>query len=156
VGSTTLIDELIDKEFSNLIATDISEVALNNLEARIGKGNVEIVVDDVINPSLLNNIKPVDLWIDRAVLHFFTEIKDQDTYFSLLKGTVKKNGYVLLAQFNLNGAQKCSGLPIHRYSAKMLADKLGKDFKMIEGFDYTYTMPSGDLRPYVYALFRKV
>ena len=31
---------------------------------------------------MIKNIAPVDLWIDRAVLHFFTEKKKQDIYFA--------------------------------------------------------------------------
>ena len=40
-GSTTLIDELLAIGYSNLIATDISEVALKKLEDRIGVNKVE-------------------------------------------------------------------------------------------------------------------
>ena len=36
-GASTFIDYLIDKGFSNIIATDISEIALNKLKKRLGK-----------------------------------------------------------------------------------------------------------------------
>jgi hypothetical protein len=39
---------------------------------------------------------------------------------------------------------------------KSLADFLGKNFEMKAHFDYTYHMPSGDPRPYVYTLFQKL
>ena len=154
-GSTTLIDELLSKGYSNLIATDLSEVALKRLADRVGEVNVECITDDLTNPSDLKNIVPVDLWIDRAVLHFFTEKNEQDIYFDLLKSKVKSNGFVLLAEYNLNGATVCAGLPIYRYSKEMLIEKLGMDFELIDSFDYTYIMPSGAERPYVYTLFRK-
>jgi cyclopropane fatty-acyl-phospholipid synthase-like methyltransferase len=111
-GSTVLLDELIDQNYTNLIATDISEVALANLEKRVGNQQVKFIVDDLINPIELKSIKPVDLWIDRAVLHFFTNQKDQNTYFNLLKKSIKKDGFVILAQFNKNSAKFCSGLPV--------------------------------------------
>ncbi len=155
-GSTTLIDELIRQEFTNIIATDISKVALKNLENRVDNKNIVFIVDDLLNSEKINTINRVDLWIDRAVLHFFTEEKDQETYFDLLKNTISDNGYVILAQFSLQGATKCSGLDIHRYDQKMLSEKLGKDFQQIEAFHYTYTMPSGDLRDYIYMLFKKI
>ncbi len=154
-GNTTLIDELLAIGYSDLIATDLSEVALNKLENRVGERKVECIVDDLTKPNSLYKISPVDLWIDRAVLHFFTEKKDQDVYFNLLKSSVKINGFVLLSEFNLNGAKVCSGLPVHRYSKDMIANKLGADFELIDSFNHTYIMPSGDERPYVYTLFKK-
>ena len=57
-----------------------------------------------------------------------------DSYFNLLRSIVKENGFVIIAAFNLNGATKCSGLPIHRYDKKMIQEKLGKDFELIESF----------------------
>lgn len=155
-GSTTLIDELLALGYTNLIATDLSEVAIKKLENRIGLGKVECLIDDLTNPVHLNNIAPVDLWIDRAVLHFFTEKKDQDHYFDLLKSKVKNKGFVLLAEFHLNGAATCSGLPVLRYSKEMLAEKLGANFVLMDSFDYKFIMPSGADRPYVYTLFQKI
>jgi len=154
-GSTTLIDALLEKGYSNLIATDISKVALKNLEDRLQSDTVTFMVDDLTNPTDLNTMQPVDLWIDRAVLHFFTEDKDQETYFDLLKKNINSNGFALIAEFSLVGASKCSGLPIHQYSKEMIAEKLGDDFELLTSFDYTYIMPSGAKRPYIYTLFRK-
>lgn len=154
-GITTLIDELLKQGYSNLLATDISAVALNKLKNRIGKKNIECITDDLTNPVSLLKMKPVDLWIDRAVLHFFTGRKDQETYFDLLRSKVKRNGYALFAEFNTNGAKVCSGLPVHRYNEEMLIKRLGTAFELINSFEYTYIMPSGDKRPYIYALFKK-
>lgn len=154
-GSTTLIDKLLELGYTNLIATDISKVALKNLEDRIGSNKVECIVDNLTMPTKLNNIAPVDLWIERAVLHFFTEKQDQDTYFNLLNSKVKSNGFVLIAAFNLNGATRCSGLPVQRYSKEMLVEKLKENFELLESFDYSYIMPSGAERPYIYTLFKK-
>lgn len=157
-GSTTLIDTLLEHGYDNLLATDISDVALQVLQTRIGNlhNKVEWIVDDLTNATLLNDIQPVDLWIDRAVLHFFTEEDDQETYFRLLRNLVHKYGYVILAEFNLESAEKCSGLPVHRYNTEMLQNKLGENFNLITSFDYDYTMPSGDSRTYVYTLFQRV
>jgi Methyltransferase domain len=156
-GSSTLIDELLSLEYSNILATDISEVSLNKLKLRLGNesNKVEWIVDDLTNPTFLNKIKPVDLWIDRAVLHFLIEKDEQNSYFNLLKEKVRKGGFAIFAEYNLEGAANCAGLPVHRYSVEMLAEKLGSDFILIHSFNYVYTMPSGDLRPYVYALFKR-
>jgi hypothetical protein len=154
-GSTTLIDELINLNYSNLIATDISEIALKDLALRVGKENINTIVDDLTKPQLLKHIESVDLWIDRAVLHFFTNPKEQKNYFELLSNTVKSNGYAILAQFNTNSAKFCSGLPVFQYNKELLEKQLGSSFTLIDSFNYTYTMPSGDKREYIYTLFKK-
>lgn len=156
-GATTLIDSLINLGYTNLIANDISGGALDEIKLRLGtqRARVTWIVDDLVQPKELKEITPVKLWIDRAVVHFFTEEKDQDTYFNLLKYKVMSGGYVILAEFNLSGAAKCSGLPVKRYDAKMLGEKLGSDFKLQKTFDHVYTMPNGDMRNYVYTLFKR-
>ena len=96
-GSTTLVDELLKKGYSNIIASDISEIALRKLETRVGNDSVEFIVDDLMNPTQLKTIEQVDIWIDRAVLHFFTKEVEQKMYFDLLKSLVTVNGFVVLA-----------------------------------------------------------
>lgn len=157
-GSTTLIDALVEESYSQLIASDISEVSLDNLKERIKEGSetVTYIVDDLTSPEKLIELEQVDMWIDRAVLHFFVEEKDRETYFNLLKKLVKTGGYVLLAEYNLEGAIKCAGLPVHRYSNPMFEKYVGDAFELVETFNHIYTMPSGDLRPYIYSLFKRV
>ena len=76
-GSTTLIDSLLENGYTNLIANDISGESLNTIKDRIGKKqhSVKWIVDDIINPTELEKIPQVDLWNDRAVLHFFVKRK---------------------------------------------------------------------------------
>jgi len=156
-GASTLIDSLLALDYSNLIANDISSCALNKIKKRIGTKaeQVQWYVEDLINPNDLLDLPQLDLWHDRAVLHFFIDEKEQNTYFNLLKQKVKNKGFVILATFNLQGATTCSGLPVKRYNTKMLQDKLGINFKLIQNFDYIYTMPNGEVRAYVYTLFQR-
>lgn len=156
-GTTTLIDSLLENDYTNLIANDISGKSLDIIKDRIGKKqhSVKWIVDDIINPTELKKIPQVALWNDRAVLHFFVEEKDQDAYFNLLDQKVCKNGYVIFAVFNLEGAKRCSGLPVKRYSVNMLQEKLGSSFILKDSFNYIYTMPNGEDRNYVYTLFQK-
>ena len=157
-GATTLIEALLEQGFENITVNDISSSALNKLKLRLEedeKEKVHWILDDLTTPTILNQLHPVDLWHDRAVLHFFTENEEQHTYFELLKKLVKPNGFVIIAAFNLNGAEKCSGLPVFRYDENMLQEKLGDQFQLVEAFDYTYFMPGGDSREYVYTLFRR-
>ncbi|MFY0673096.1 MAG: class I SAM-dependent methyltransferase [Bacteroidia bacterium] len=154
-GTTTLVDEMLDKGFTNMMATDLSKSALDKLAERVGADKIDCIVDDLAQPSSLKNIEQVDLWIDRAVLHFLTTENGRKAYFDLLKSKVKDGGYVILAQFALNGAEKCSGLPVYRYNAQMMSELLGADFELVNSFDHIYMNPGGAERPYVYALFKK-
>lgn len=157
-GATTLVEQLLNEDYTNIIVNDISSAALielkNNLSTH-NHSNVEFLVDDLTNPSELLRLKNVDLWHDRAVLHFFTEKLQQQAYFELLKKVVKVDGFVILAEFNLEGAQKCSGLPVFNYNDTMLQERLGNNFKLLKSFNYTYTQPSGNTREYIYTLFQR-
>ncbi|CAG0976625.1 demethylmenaquinone methyltransferase / 2-methoxy-6-polyprenyl-1,4-benzoquinol methylase [Methanosarcinales archaeon] len=157
-GASTFIDYLIDQGFKNIIAADISEVALNRLKERLGTEKASLVrwiVDDITQPIHIQNLRDIAVWHDRAVLHFLLEEHQQQMYLSTLKKVIKKGGYVIIAAFSLKGAKKCSGLDVKNYDQNMLAKFLGEDFSRLEFFDYTYYMPSGKPRPYIYALFQK-
>ena len=148
-GATTLINELFNKGYNNIIVNDISSQALTELSNSLNEHknvNIKLIVDDLTNPTELLKLKNVDLWNDRAVLHFFTEESQQTAYFNLLKNAVKKDGYVILAEFNLEGAKKCCGLDVFNYNESMLQDRLGDDFELLKSFNYTYTQPSGNTR----------
>lgn len=157
-GATTLVDELIELGYRNIITNDISSKALEELQLRLGSEQSSLVrwiVDDLTDPDELQSLEKIELWHDRAVLHFFQDIVSQDAYFNLLRKLVSPEGHVIIAAFNLKGAPKCSGLPVFRYNAPMLQEKLGEEFQLKEAFDYSYTMPSGDTREYVYTLFQR-
>ena len=157
-GASTLIDSLIEAGFTNIIASDISETALNKLRERLGKEKAALVkwiVDDITNPIHIQSVGEVDVWHDRAVLHFLVKEDERDAYLATLKKVVKRGGYVLIATFSLNGAKKCSGLDIRNYDENLLAEFLGEEFELIEHFDHMYYMPSGEARPYIYTLFQR-
>jgi hypothetical protein len=156
-GSTTIIDSLLNNGFTNLIANDISSCALKNIKTRIGNQaqKVSFITDDLVNPTLLNDIPQIDIWNDRAVLHFFIDENDQKAYFDLLHKKVKKGGFVILSEFNLEGAKSCSGLPVKRYDKVMLQKQLGNDYELLEHFNHVYIMPNGEKRPYIYTLFQR-
>lgn len=157
-GATSLIEFLLNDGYSNIIVNDIASAALTELKNNLTthhKVKLQFIVDDLINPIELLSLKNVDLWIDRAVLHFFTEPAQQKVYFDLLKKVLKPNGFVLLAEFNLEGAKKCSGLDVCNYNEEMFQERLGDEFKLLKAFNYTYIQPSGNPREFVYTLFQR-
>ena len=156
VGSSCLIDNLVEQGFSNIIANDLSIESLKSLKHKFDKNNkIEFIVDDLLNPSKLNKLKNIDLWNDRAVLHFFLEKEEITAYFNLLKMVLKPKGFVIIAVFAKNGADKCAGLPLKKYDTKMIENQLGNDFELKKSFNYTFINPFGGERPYIYTLFQR-
>lgn len=156
-GASLLIDRLIEGGHRDLIASDISEVALGLLRERLGSaadGRVRFLADDLAHPRLLRDLRGIALWHDRAALHFLTEPADRGAYAETLRRSVRPGGFVVLAAFAPDGATHCSGLPVRRYDADALGDIVGPGFERLESRRHVFTNPSGDPRPYVYALFR--
>lgn len=158
-GVSYLPDNLMKLGFRNLILTDISAVALRKLKDRLNVQSNEVdikyIQDNLGDPKALNSVSNVMLWHDRAVLHFLTDDDQRQNYVRLLRNLVLKKGYVLIAEFSLDGATKCSGLEVERYSSESIQKLLGEDFQLIKEFSFIYQMPSGDKRPYVYTLWKR-
>ena len=158
VGAATLIEILLNEGYNNIVVNDIASSALTELQnnlANYKNASIKFIVDDLTRPTELLKLKDVDLWHDRAVLHFFTTEEQQKAYFNLIRKVISPSGYVILAEFNLEGAKKCSGLAIFNYNEDMLQERLGDEFKLLKSFNYTYTQPSGNTREYVYTLFQR-
>jgi SAM-dependent methyltransferase len=158
-GTSTLISELLELGYQNLYPIDISDIALDKAKALLDKeraAQVHWIVDDVTNPSTILQIQNAAVWHDRAMFHFLTEEQHRQTYRSLLQKIVMPGGFVILATFAMDGASKCSGLPVQRYNAESLSEFFRDGFRLVESSDYAYYMPSGDLRPYIYARFQKI
>lgn len=153
-GTSLLIEELLSQG-AGLVLNDISGAALNRVRNRLAvKSGIVWLCQDISRP--LQAVLPaVGVWIDRAVLHFLTEEADMAGYFGNLRAALKAGGYALFAEFASNGAEKCAGLPVHRYSVGELTRRLGPGFSLVAQFDCTYINPWGAPRPYLYALYKK-
>lgn len=157
-GVSILIANLLDLGYENLYAVDISDVALEKAKALLNPkqaAQVHWILDDITHPSAVLQIQNVKVWHDRAVFHFLTEEQDRQPYKMILQKTIMSGGFVIISAFALHGAAMCSGLCVQRHSVESLREFLGDEFKLIESMDYTYHMPSGDLRPYVYTRFQR-
>jgi hypothetical protein len=155
-GTSVLVDVLLGHG-ARLVLNDISDKALGKLRDRLG---LEIsdrafwLHHDMAVP-LPEGYPAVDLWIDRAVLHFLLEEEQVTGYFNNLRKLVKPGGLALFAEFSLEGAPTCAGLPVHRYSSHELVTRLGPGFELLREQSLIYTNPFGEPRPYVYTLHRR-
>ncbi len=154
-GTSILIEELISKRIK-LVLNDISNEALNRVRHRLQDSCEKIhwLYQDIAQP-IKEPIPEIEIWIDRAVLHFLTNKDDIKGYFKNVKSTLKIGGHAIFAEFSMIGAKKCAGLKLHRYSVEELSDNLGSEFSLVSSFDHTYINPFGDPRPYIYALYRR-
>ncbi len=154
-GTSVLVEELLSRGVK-LVLNDISIEALNRVKGRLNDEGREIdwLCQDIAQP-VQGTIPDVDIWIDRAFLHFLTDEDDIEGYFENIKSTLKAGGHAMFAEFSRTGAPKCAGLILHRYSIEELSERLGSSFKLVSHFDYTYINPYGDPRPYIYALYKR-
>ncbi len=154
-GTSVLIEELLAKGVK-IVLNDISIEALNRVKSRLCGKYKEInwLCQDIAQP-IQDSIPDVDIWIDRAVLHFLTDEDDIKGYFENVKSTLNVGGYAIFAEFSKTGALKCTGLTLHRYSIEEISGYLGSSFKIVSHFDYTYINPFGDPRPYIYVLYKR-
>ena len=63
-------------------------------------------------------------------------------------------GFVILAPFSLTGPERCSGLPVLRYSAGMLQSELGPGYELVEQRPQTHLTPAGNSQDFLWCLFR--
>jgi len=154
-GASRLVDGLIAAGHRDLAVLDISGVALERAKARLGgdAATVEWIVADVVRwqPSRTWNI-----WHDRAVFHFLTEPASQDAYIAALHAGTTAGSHVIMATFAPDGPEKCSGLPVQRYSPQSLAERLGAGFGLYAQDRESHATPFGTSQAFSYAAFRRV
>jgi EEF1A lysine methyltransferase 2 len=156
-GASVLIDNLLEEGFTNLMAADISNAALVKSRSRLGDKSSQVnwIVDDVVNPRVLNALSDISLWHDRAVFHFLLEDSQKQAYISLLNQLLEKDGIAIIATFRTGGAKKCSGLDICQYDHHSLAQLIGSNFVLLEYLNISHYNPKGEERPFIYTVFRK-
>jgi len=154
-GASTLVDDLLTLEYSNITVLDISSQAVDYSRTRLGARakSVKWIVGDItaVNPLQLS----VDIWHDRAVFHFLLEEEDRKKYCNVLNASLRPGGFIVIATFDINGPMKCSGLEIVRYDPKSLLLTLGSSFKLISSQVELHRTPSHKTQEFVYCLFQK-
>jgi SAM-dependent methyltransferase len=154
-GASLLVDRLLDRGFTKLTVLDVSEHALALAKARLGSraASVAWVVEDVTSwepPSAA-----FTLWHDRAVFHFLVDEADRHGYLRALDRGLTPGGFAIFATFALSGPERCSGLPVRRYSAATLQAALGAGYELVKTIPETHMTPSGNRQDFLWCLFRK-
>ncbi|TAL31392.1 MAG: class I SAM-dependent methyltransferase [Alphaproteobacteria bacterium] len=154
-GASRLIDSLIAQGYTNLTVLDISGRALEAAKERLGplSQRVQWVESDIADFKPRQKFK---FWHDRAVFHFLTDPQDRDRYLETMRRSLDAGSYAMIAAFAPDGPEKCSGLPVQRYSHESLQLALGPSYKELAHHSETHVTPAGGQQKFVYALFRKM
>ena len=155
-GSSTLIDDLLDRGFGDLSVLDISSAALERSRARLGKKaeKVKWISADVTDIGLPEF--HYDVWHDRAVFHFLTDPEDRRKYVDLVLKSVKTGGHVIVASFAADGPKKCSGLEVVCYSPQEIRAEFGELFQLRRYFLEPHSTPFSTTQEFVYCHLQKL
>lgn len=153
-GAARLIDALVARGLACLVALDVSDAVVQQARARLGaRASVPVwIVADVVGGW---SSKPMDIWHDRAVFHFLTDPADRARYVARLRETLKPGGSAIIATFALDGPERCSGLPVVRYSPESLSAELGPEFRLEESIAHMHVTPSGGRQSFQYSRFTR-
>ena len=127
---------------------DISGAALARVQARLG---ATASIPTWLEADVAGDwsLKPMDIWHDRAAFHFLTAGEDRERYRFHLLETLKPGGSAIVATFALDGPERCSGLPVMRYSPESLSAEFGPELAMIESIPHAHTTPRGSTQSFL-------
>jgi len=113
---------------------------------------VHYIAGDVLTTPL----PEVDVWHDRAVVHFFTDEADRATYRQRAAASVRPGGGIVVACFDLDGPERCSGLIVARRSPEQLAEEFAVDFAVVELRRSVHVTPTGAEQRFAWFLGRRI
>ena len=152
-GESTLSDDLLAMHYRSLTVLDIAKAAITKSRNRLGAAAEKInwLVGNVIEVALPP--RAYDVWHDRAVFHFLTELDQRLAYVRQLSSSLKTGGHVVIATFGPQGPEKCSGLVTMRYNAESLQRELGQDFRLVRSSVVEHHTPFGTAQQFIYCHF---
>lgn len=151
-GDSRLVDYLLDEGFQNITVLDISQEALTRAQKRLGDkaGKIKWVVSDV---TAFEPDTKYDVWHDRATFHFLTTPEQVHKYIQIADQHVK--GYMTIGTFSDCGPDKCSGLPIRKYTEELLQKELVDKFDKIRCVTEDHVTPFNTKQNFLFCSFKK-
>jgi 2-polyprenyl-3-methyl-5-hydroxy-6-metoxy-1,4-benzoquinol methylase len=153
-GQSTLLDDLLRAGYEGITVLEISQTALDALKAHVGQvgATVEWICGDVTETVLPEG--SFDLWHDRAVFHFLTEVGHRRAYIETVKRALKPGGSLIVSTFGPSGPERCSGLATVRYDASSLGSEFGDRFRLVESSLDLHETPSGAVQQFLSCWYR--
>ena len=153
-GTSTFVDDVLARGYSNVTVLDLSAIALETARRRLGAraSGVHWICADVTQANLPENT--YDFWHDRAVFHFLTDAAARSRYVDAVRRAVRPGGHIVVATFGPHGPEKCSGLEVMRFSPDALHAEFGDDFAKIADSTEIHETPWGSEQEFVYCYCR--
>jgi SAM-dependent methyltransferase len=155
-GRSTLVDDLLDRSFTDVTVLDLSDAALAQSRLRLGDqaASVHWLAGEITEVELPT--AHYVLWHDRAVFHFLVEHDTQQRYVISAARSMRDGGYMVLATFAEDGPERCSGLPVARYGADLLAARFAPHFECVEAGREVHRTPFDTEQPFTYVVLRRM
>lgn len=154
-GDSHLVDALAARGLDCLAVLDVSGAALDRAKARLGAAaQTPIWIEADVTREW--SLKPMDIWHDRAVFHFLTSPEDRAVYARHLLDILRPGGHAIIATFGPDGPEKCSNLPVQRYTPESLLAALGPHFELVEARAHVHTTPWGSQQSFLYSHLRRL
>ena len=153
-GASSLAGALLERGFGDVTVLDISAAGMACARQRLGARAEQVrwLVADVRTwvPE-----RRYAVWHDRAVFHFLISAEDRRQYVRTLEAATEPGTVAVFGLFAPDGPQRCSGLPVARYSAADLADELGSGWTLISQDREEHRTPVGAVQPFTWAALVK-
>lgn len=153
-GVSSLAASLLDRGHIDLSVLDVSARALDAARERLDP-RAERVARIHADLRTWRPTRRYGVWHDRAVLHFLTDIEDQQRYAELIAAALEPGAHAIIATFGPDGPERCSGLPVVRYSADDLDRLLGDRFERTDHRYETHRTPGGSPQQFTWIVARR-
>ena len=153
-GESTLVGDLLAHGYKDVTVLDVSQTAIHVSRKRLRKASkrVKWLVADITKAELAPCT--YDVWHDRAVFHFLTDISERTAYVRQVAHAVKPGGHVIVSTFGAAGPTKCSGLDVVRYDVESLHNEFGVHFNLLDHSEELHRTPFGAVQQFLYCLCR--
>jgi SAM-dependent methyltransferase len=153
-GASLLVDRLLERGYGRVAVLDVAPAALQQVRDRLGDRaeRVEWFAADLLE---FEPPHPIDVWHDRAVLHFLREPEQQQRYAEVLRAALAPGGHAIISTFAHGGPTRCSGLEIVQYDCTEVGALLGAEFHCLRSETELHRTPAGGEQLFQYCLFRR-
>jgi SAM-dependent methyltransferase len=157
-GRSRLVATLVREGFGPCSLLELSDTALalqqRDLSALAGR--VNWIAADITRWRPEARYR---LWHDRAVFHFLTDAADRAGYVRALDAALAPGGHAVIATFADTGPERCSGLPVVRYTPEALAAEIDRHaphrFEAVQAHRHLHATPGGGQQAFQTTVLRR-